>query len=285
MTERRSETTNATALSGLDSANTALAQVAPTESAEASVVAEASDVDEPPDAPAEHMGLLAIATPVPVPVVRSAPVVARVPQPGPVAEPSDDEEVAEAETTDDATAGDEVAEAPADAESEHVEVAQIQVIDTTIEADQSTRVVLYRVPVPTTPEASPATDTPPAVEEPVAEEPVADTPPVAEELDAAPTGDADDADGGPTDVDAKVVPPVSQDELGEAPADTATADVPGDDESGHDEAAVPPADDGDVEGVDADAEAPSEAPDRPQISVTVLATSNGTFVSEDGSGQ
>lgn len=281
---RRAETTNATALSGLDSANTALAQAAPTEPSEARVVAETSDADVPAVAPTEHMGLLAMATPVPVaaPAVRSAPVVARVPQPQPVAEPGDDEEVAEADTTGDENTGDEVAEAAADAEDETVEVAQVQVIDTTIEADQSTHVVLYRVPVQAAPEASPAHDSPANDDDEEAAAPPDGAPVVADAPDAAPT---DDADGELTDVAAKVVQAASDDNLSKAPTDPTTADGGLADESDQDDAGTAPADDGDDADVDADAETPGDIDERPQLSVTVAATSNGAFVSDDGSGQ
>jgi hypothetical protein len=300
-TERRAETTNATVLSGLDSANTALAQAAPTEPVEAPAVAEAAGADEPEDAPSEHMGLLALATPVPAPVagpaVRSAPVVARaVAQP--VAEPAEDEEVAEADTSDEDSAGDEVAEAPDDAETEHVEVAQVQVIDTTIEPDQSTRVVLYRVPARTTPEISPAKEDADAA----AASPPEEAPAVADDADDTPSDDADtpsddaeDTDAEPAAVDAKLVPPDELADDDQAVDEAAPDEDAPDDEAASDEADATAADevddeavasdDADDAAVDADATPPNEAEERPQISVTVFATTNGTFVSEDDSGQ
>lgn len=275
---RRAETTNSTALGGLDTTNTVVAQAVTTEPVDAPVVAEATAEDEPADAPTEHMGLLAIATPAPAPVVRSAPVVARAVAPPPIAEPADDEEVAEAETPGDENAGDAVADAPGDTGDEPAEVAQIQVIDTTIEPDQSTRVVLYRVPVQTAPEATPANDSPAKVDDEAASAPPEDAPSVADTPDEAPTDGSDEAVAEPTDVDAKVVSP-------NAPAaDDQVADK---DES--DETVAAPADadgdDADVADGDADAAAPREADDRPQLSVTVATTANGAFVSEDGSGQ
>jgi hypothetical protein len=277
---RRAETTNSTVLGGLDTTNTAVAQAEPVD---APVIAEAPAEDEPADAPTEHMGLLAIATPVPAPVVRSAPVVARAVAP-PVVEPADDEEVADAETPGDESASDAVAEAPEDAGDERAEVAQVQVIDTTIEPDQSTRVVLYRVPVQQAPEATPANDSPAKADDEAASAPPEDAPVVADTPDEAATDGSDEAVAEPTDVDAKVVSPRA------LAADDQVADK---DESDDTVARPVEADDGDVvdgdhsdvaDG-DADAAAPSETDDRPQLSVTVATTANGAFVSEDSSGQ
>jgi nicotinate-nucleotide--dimethylbenzimidazole phosphoribosyltransferase len=290
--ERLNDAAAAQALSGLDSTNGVPAPAVAQLSEASTAVAEAGSADE--SAPADDrqptsMGLLAVVTPVPVaPVaapVRSAPVVARAVAPQPVAESDEDEAVADSDLPAEDAGEEAVADAPAEEEDRHEEVAQVQVIDTTIEPDQSTRTVLYRVPVRAEAE-SPQAAAPAATDEPTAPDDAA----MAEDPGAAPADDAT--------VDAAEAEQVD-DEIGEASGDVAAsvaggeADAPAAEDEASDESPVPADEDGDAAAAsdeapaddDREAGAPDEPRDVPQLSVTVLATSNGGFVSEDGSGQ
>ena len=107
------------------------------------------------------------AAPAPVAAMAAAPVVRAV-APQRVIEPVDDDAVAEDDTPDEGNSeGEAVADEPADSDGDQQEVAEIQVIDTTIEADQSTRVISYKIPVRSVAAAGP----PEGVDAPSADQP------------------------------------------------------------------------------------------------------------------
>jgi len=165
-TQRVVEAQSAPPLSGKDSvasvSPSGAAQEPPSEAAQEPPSEELAAPDrarpaDPADAPTPHMGVLAVVTPVTVPVVvaaapvvRTAPVVVAAPvvrsAPRQIEVPVE-EPVAEDEVADAPIEPEPVADEPEPAVDAGQEVAQVQMIDTTIEADQSARVISYRIPV------------------------------------------------------------------------------------------------------------------------------------------
>jgi len=298
--EGRADATSGPAFGGHDSTIAARVEAVPEQMNGTQVAAVPASAADSADAPTPHMGLLAVATPVSVPaltpalVIAAAPVV-RVVAPPPVLEPVDDDAaVADADAPDEDAVGEAVADEPADADGDQQEVAQIQVIDTTIEADQSTRVISYRIPVqPKAAPGAPASVDAPSTDDPI----VADAPgePPADEADIA---EADVADAGSADDDVAKAADEGDgieakseqtDGAEDADVDEVMAIAPGKDDA--DEQAPDDAvgDDAVAEADPADASDDSptdvDAQEIPQLSVTVLATTSSGIAIEAVPGQ
>jgi hypothetical protein len=177
-------------LGGLDSARAAPVDAAPEQPAIEPAEVEPDGAADPGAGLTQHMGLVALATAAPAPVVAvRPPVVAAAPAvryvPAPVEEP-EDEAAADDAVADEVTPDEPVADGPETADDGDA-VAQVQFIETTIDADQSTRVVMYRVPV-----------RPEAASDPVEPESVApapdDEPVLADAPDEAAPEDSDAED-------------------------------------------------------------------------------------------
>jgi len=312
--ERRAQASGGPTLGGLDSAGAPRVEAAPEQMAVAQALPDSESAADPAEAPTPHMGLLAVATPVSVPVPAPAPVIAAAPvsravAPQPVLEPVDDDDtVADADVPDDEADGEAVADEPADSDGDQQEVAQIQFIDTTIEADQSTRVVSYKIPVrPEAVAVPPAGGDAPSDNDPA----VADAPgePAADDADVADAADANEdvADAASTEDDdaddevAKVeqdhpdeaasleaVAAASIDEVAADLPDEVAADAPSQDDDDEQTADGEGGDDavGEADPADDSNESPEEADaqETPQLSA-VLATTAGGIAVEAEPGQ